>query len=148
RPPYWFEVRLARDYTHSTQLLENVRQHMLRSHGFIAEITDLNPNVMFELGAVMLVEDSRPVFSLRRTGAKDEVPSDLKEKLIIPYDSLSGKDQDIAEQIRSAFERDGRIVHDDITKLIKQRKKRFFSAALLEDLTIRLSPDQVKALLE
>ena len=39
--PYDFEVRLARDYTHEPGLLANVREHILRAHGFIAEISDL-----------------------------------------------------------------------------------------------------------
>src|SRR6185295_13877023 len=47
RPPFLFEVQLARDYTHKPGLLPNVREHMLRCHGFIAEISDQSPNVMF-----------------------------------------------------------------------------------------------------
>lgn len=46
RPPYCFEVRLARDYTHQDGLQANIRAHISRAHAFIAEVSELNPNVM------------------------------------------------------------------------------------------------------
>lgn len=145
--PYYFEVRLARDYTHEPNLLDNIEVHIRRAHGCIAEISELNPNVMFELGAVMFLDDSRPVFSLRSKDARKEVPVDLKEKLFIPYASLAASAETLESEIRSAFERDGRIVHDGILDLLQKRKKRFLSRVLLESLSIRLGEDEIEGLL-
>jgi hypothetical protein len=135
RPPYFFEMQLARDYTHKPGLLENVREHMMQAHGFIAEISDQTPNVMFELGAAMMPDDGRPVFTLRRGDATLPIPADFKEKLFIPYGTLNDPPEKLEADIRAAFERDGRITHEGILKLIEQRKKRFLSRQLLENLS-------------
>ncbi|MEH2306657.1 heat shock protein Hsp90 family protein [Nostoc sp.] len=149
RSPYCFEVQLARDYTYKSGLLENVREHMLRAHGFIAEISDLNPNVMFELGAVMLPDDSRPIFSLRSQDARKDVPADLKEKLFVPYSSIADPVETLEMAIRNAFERDGRIVHDGINALLGQRQKRFLSRTLLEGLRrTRLESNEIASLMK
>jgi hypothetical protein len=147
RTPYFFEVRLARDYFHKDGLLENVREHLRRAHGFIAEISDLNPNVMFELGAAMLPNDGRPIFSLRSRGAVKDIPADIKEKLRVDYGSLSDPLEQIAADIASAFERDGRIIHEGIKALLEQRKKRFLSRTLLESSMVRLQPKQIQLLM-
>jgi hypothetical protein len=146
--PYCFEVRLARDYTHKPGLLDNVREHMLRAHGFIAEISELNPNVMFELGAAMLPDDGRPVFSLRGGDARKDVPADLKEKLYVPYGSLTDSVEQLEAHIRSAFERDGRPTHDGIQGLMAQRQKRFLSRILLEGLRTRLNGKEIEGLMK
>jgi hypothetical protein len=148
RNPYFFEVRLARDYIHKPGLLDNVREHMLRAHAFIAEISQLNPNVMFELGAAMLPSDGRPVFSLRSTDARMDVPADLKEKLYVPYGSLSDPIEKLEEDIRSAFERDGRLIHEGIQALLTQRRKRFLSRTLLEGLRARLELKEIEGLMK
>lgn len=136
QPPYCFEVRLARDYIHEFGLLDNVRIHMDQAHGFIAEISDLTPNVMFELGAATMPNDKRPVFSLRRTDATLPVPADFKEKLFITYGSLKDPVDKIEADIRRAFERDGRIIHEGILEMLRKRKKSFLSRILLENLRI------------
>lgn len=145
---YCFEVRLARDYVLRPGLLDNVREHIVQADGFIAEISELNPNVMFELGAVMLVDNGRPVFSLRSRDALPDIPADLKDTLFIPYGSKSDPVDRIEEVIRSAFERDGRIVHNGIQGLISQRKKRFLSRSLLENLTTRLKISHIQNLMK
>lgn len=45
------QLFLARDHHYDTLLLENVRAHMDRADVFLAEVSEQNPNVMFELGA-------------------------------------------------------------------------------------------------
>jgi len=147
RDPYYFEVRLARDYVHKSGLLENVREHLRRAHGFIAEISELNPNVMFELGAAMLPEDGRPIFSLRSKLAQNDVPADIKEHLRINYSSLSDPVDTISADIANAFERDGRIIHEGIRNLLSERRKRFLSRTLLETLQVRLQSRNIEALM-
>jgi Molecular chaperone, HSP90 family len=146
--PFYFEVRLSRDYTHNSGLLENVREHIQQAHGFIAEISDLNPNVMFELGAVMLRDDDRPIFSLRSQDAQKNVPPDLKEKLFVPYGSIKDPVERLEAKIRSAFEQDGRIIHAGINALLTKRKKRFLSRTLLEGLRrTRLEANEMDSLM-
>lgn len=148
RAPYFFEVRLARDYTFKAGLLDNVREHMVRAHGFVAEVTEQKPNVMFEVGAAMMPDDGRPVFTLRAEGAILPVPADFKEKLLIPYGSLSDPTEKLENDIRRAFEKDGRVIHDGINELLNRRKKRFLSRAVIEELQVRLEDNQMRRLMQ
>jgi hypothetical protein len=141
--PYFFEVRLARDYTHEPGLLDNVREHMRRAHGFIAEVSDLNPNVMFEVGAAMIGDEVRPVFALRNDDAK-EVPADFRERLHIRYGSLDDGVSAITDALRDALERDGRPSHEGIVGLLNNRQKHFLSRTLLSNLSVNLSEDETK----
>ena len=145
--PYWFEIRLARDYTHHSGLLANVREHMLRAHGFVAEVTDLAANVMFELGAAMMPSDGRPVFTLRGSDATLDMPADLKDNLLVTYDSISDSGETLERTIRNAFERDGRIIHEDILSLIRHRTKRFLSRTAIDACPVKLNDAQSSALL-
>lgn len=147
RPPYCFQVWLDRDYTHDTRLLANLRRQMLQAHGFIAEITDQNPNVMFELGAAMMPDDARPIFTLRRRDATLDVPADFRETLFVLYGTLNDPPAVLEADIRAAFERDGRIIHAGIKHLLAQRTKHFLSRTLVEDLSIRLKPEQMNSLM-
>ncbi|MCU0285819.1 MAG: ATP-binding protein [Acidobacteria bacterium] len=146
-PPYFFQVMLARDYTHHSGLLDNVRIHIRQAHGFLAEISELNSNVMLELGAALLQDDTRPVFSLRSQDAQKDVPADIKEKLFVPYKSITEPPEELEKSIRAFIERDGSIVHEDIHKLLKQRKKRFLSRTLLEQMSIRLEEREITGVL-
>jgi molecular chaperone HtpG len=146
--PYYFEVQLARDYTFGAGLLENTREHIEQAHGFIAEISALNPNVMFEMGAVLLADDRRPVLTLRSRNAEKEVPADLRDKLRIEYNATSDSKEHLVSDIRSSLEREGRIVHDQINNLLAQRKKRFLSKKLLENAQVRLQPGQLESIMK
>lgn len=141
--PYYFEVQLARDYTFESALLDNIREHIERAHGFIAEISDLNPNVMFELGAVMLHEDGRPVLALRSRDSRHAVPADIREKLRIEYASNKQTVAELVAEIRAAIERDGQVIHDSIHDLLAKRGKRFLSRKLLESVAVRLDKQDI-----
>ncbi len=145
--PYFFEVRLARNYTYNDNLLENVRTHILAAHGYIAEISDLNPNVMFELGAVMLRNHERPILTLRSASSSKQVPSDFKEKLYIEYGALSDTLDTIVKSIKRALQQDGRPIHEGITKLMSMRRKRFLSKTLLSNLNFRMNEEAQEAIL-
>src|SRR5262249_39790222 len=145
RPPYFFEVQLARDYVYRPSLLDNIRQHVRHAHGFIADISELNANVMFELGAVMLPSDGRPVFTLRSQDAHQEVPVDIKENLRIDYGSLSDPVEEIVDAIALAFERDGRPTHEGMKSLLLERRKRFLSRRVLENLQVRLDAKGIES---
>lgn len=147
--PYFFEVCLASDKTLKRRLSDNVRKHIAVSQGFIAEISELNPNVMIEVGAILMRNDNRPVFSLRSSDAKEPVPSDIRAELYIPYNLRADSTETISQAILAAFEKDGRSVHVDIDALVAQRKKKFLSKTVLKSLNeISLKNDQIVAFMK
>ena len=145
-PPYLFEVRLARDYTLDGTLLGNVRAHIQAAHAFVADITTLNPNVMFELGAALLGE-SGPVFALRGSDAASPVPSDILERLYIPYGRSVDPIPKIEASIRKAIERDGRPAHEELRLLHSRRRAGHLSHMLLSELSSKLTDKQADGIL-
>ena len=145
--PYFFEVQSAKDYNLKPGLLDNVRGLMLQAHGFIAEVSDQNPNVMFELGAAMMPDDNRPVFTLRSQHSTLPIPADFKEKLYIPYGSLDDPVQKIEDDIRFALERDGRVIHDGVNQLLELRRRKYLSRTLLAKLKFTLTDGQIKLIM-
>ena len=137
-PPYYFEVQVARDFTLKPSLLENVGEHIRQADAFIAEITDLNENVMFELGAAMMQSDGRPVFCMRRTDATKSIPADLRDMLRFDYGSINDAVDVLAAGIRKGLEFDGRPSHVGIRTLLERRKKRFLSRTSLRQLRVAL----------
>ena len=133
--PYFFEVRLARDYTHAgAELVDDLQLHIAESHAFVADITGLNPNVMMEVGAIHLRRDNRPMYVLHADFSdKEKIPADLGAKLRIPYGDLSDNPENIEEIIRDAIKR-----REDTEQLCKQRKARFLSKTLLKKLPLGL----------
>lgn len=143
-PPFFFEVRLARDYTHEgAQLVNDIRQHISESHAFLADITGLNPNVMMELGAIFMRLDPRPVLVLRSETDSGKVPADIGDKLRISYGSPMDDIQQIETDIRAKLEMDGKIIHGDIEELMRQRRTRYLSTTLLRSLPLALSASNI-----
>jgi len=148
-PPYYFEVRSPSDYTYKPDRLENIREHINRAQGFIVEISELNPNIMFELGAVTLSERNRPIFPLRSQNATAEVIASFSNQIHITYSELNQSVEQLTSEIRHAFERDGRIVHEGINALLSHRQKRYLSCTLLKNLPrTRLNSDEISSLLK
>lgn len=123
--PYWFDVILARDRTLRSGLFDNVKAHMDLVDGFVADISDLNPNVMLELGMAENDPRQRPVFVLRREGSK-EPPSDLKGRLYVEYALPPGGARDrvetLADELRSKLE-----AIEDLRQMLNRRQARYLS---------------------
>ena len=99
--PYYFNVTLARDFTYDANLPKNVFTHIDLADAFVAEITELNSNVMYELGRTGgRVGNARPVFSLRGADAVNDVPSDIKSELYIEYGSRCDQTSNIDKNVR------------------------------------------------
>ncbi len=175
RPPYCFRVRLARDFALSPRLAMSVVEHIRLADAFVADISEDNPNVMFELGAAVLTD--RPIFLLTSVTRKSKPPVDLGDRLYISYpdspippsevahalqpflrkdgksvalpDFLPQWHQGVAEAIRSGLERDGRPTHASLEGLLTQRRIRYLSAALFESLgdDFRVAPTAVASLM-
>ena len=130
-PPYFFEVVLARDFMMESRLFDDVTAHIEAADAFVADISDLNPNVMLELGGVIFNKgDKRPIVALRHRGAK-EVPADLRAQLTIRYGAPSDGVEEIAKAIRSMLQVNGQTSHREITELLERRKCRALTANLL-----------------
>ena len=136
--PFWFEVRLARDYYDAGTLVKNVQTQIASSHGFLAEISELSPNVMMEAGAVLMSGDKRPMFVIRAKDGK-KPPVDFGDLLTFSYASREAGADAIAEEIKKQIFTDGRLSNADFRKLCAERDengmKRFLSRALLESLS-------------
>lgn len=145
--PFYFEVRLARDYYRANDLVKNVREHIASAHGFIAEISELNPNVMMEVGSVLISGDTRPVFALRDNNSQSSVPADFGALLRFSYSRNSSSAEDIAAQIQSQFFTNGRLANAALENLLHARKKHFLSSTLLKGLpNFRLSDTFIRNL--
>jgi molecular chaperone HtpG len=127
---YYFQVILARDRTLHPKLFENVKRHMSLVHGFIADVSDLNPNVMLELGITMVDPEERPVIIFHRKGSQD-TPADLKDRIYVEYNLPSenspNRTKELPEQLRRKFKQ-----IDSIDKLLERRNKRYLSVTLLK----------------
>lgn len=90
-PFFWKVLRADRSVVHHPLLWENVKRLLSQAHCYIAEISDLNPNVMLELGRMEAMD--RPMLLFRRADA-GEVPADLRGHLHegwAPGDGLAGR---------------------------------------------------------
>jgi HSP90 family molecular chaperone len=154
--PYYFEVKLARDEIRDDYILDHLRKHMQPVHGFIADITDLKPNIMFELGAAMMPGDGRPIFCLQsrhsdsasddNTALDDKVPADIAGRMRIRYGSPSDTPEALEKAIRQGIENKGETAHQGIFDLLFQRRKRFLSRTLLASSIVKLSDEQITAI--
>lgn len=146
-PPFFFEVATAADFIHKSILTDNVKEHIRTADTFIAEISDLNENVMMEVGAILISGDSRSLFALRNKNAK-LLPADIKSNLYIPYSSMDNSAVVIANEIKDTIFRNGKIVYADILELISKRKKRYISHTLLNTLPIKLSQESIEKIMQ
>lgn len=122
--PYFFEVRLARDYRAQAVMHESVRAHIEQADGYIAEISGMNHNVLLELGAVLFTHHARPVYCLRNGASEFDVPKDMGHVLRVEY---SGSNADeIAEELKVAVAKG-----IEIETLRKAKSERFLSATVL-----------------
>lgn len=128
--PYWFQIILARDRTIALNLFENVKRHMDLVDGFVADISDLNANVMLELGMTESDLQERPVFILRRAQAK-EPPADLKQKLYVEYDLPPNGAKDAFEVL--AAQLGGKLQSiDAVNQLLRGRRSRYLSTRYVD----------------
>lgn len=136
REPFYFQVQLARDSYKADTLVKNIQCHIADAHGFVAEISELNPNVMMEVGGILINGDTRPVFALRdkKSREKGSAPVDFGDRLTFSYGSREDSSELIAKQIKDQLFKEGRLVHAALKELKETRKKRFLSRTLLEGL--------------
>ena len=141
--PFCFEVCLARDKYNADTLVENVKSHIAAAQCFIAEISDLNPNVMMEVGGILMSGDKRPVFALWDTHSALRKPADFGDRLTFSYSGRSSSPDELVNEITSHLIEGGRIKNARIEELIRRRKELYLSHTLLSGLTeIHLNDSQ------
>jgi molecular chaperone HtpG len=126
--PYGWQVIRADEQQRGITITENVRGHIARSHCYIAEISDGNPNVFLEIGR-MSHYAARPLIYLCQEDAKDKVAADLAGIIFSTYAAWNEQKPNIdglATQLKKLF--DGR---EDLKLLRASRKKIYLSADVL-----------------
>jgi len=126
--PYGWEVIRADSRLLGLTISANVEAHIARSHCYLADISDKNPNVFLEIGAMGHYK-GRPLIYLCREDAKEEIAADLKGILYHTYTQWNREQPDIealAEQLRGELGR-----RTDLDSLKNAGQKTFLSADLL-----------------
>jgi len=149
KEPFYFQVQLARDSYKADTLVKNIQCHIADAHGYVAEISELNPNVMMEVGGILISGDPRPVFALRDKNSREKgsAPVDFGDRLTFSYDSRTDSPELIAKQIKDQLFKEGRLAHAALKALKESRKKRFLSRTLLEGFReVVLKDDVIKSI--
>ncbi len=126
--PYGWEVIRADSRLFGLTISANVEAHIAHSHCYLADISDKNPNVFLEIGAMGHYK-GRPLIYLCREDAKESIAADLKGLLYHTYSQWDRTKPDIealASQLRSEFER-----RTDLNGLKSAGQKTFLSARVL-----------------
>jgi len=125
--PYGWQVFRADETHQATTISENVRGHIARSHCYLADISDRNPNVFLEIGRMSHYAE-RPLVYLCREDATSHIAADLAGLIYSTYkawgenpniDALAGQIKDLISS-RSEL------------KQLRNGKKTYLSADLLE----------------
>lgn len=101
------ELRSADKKTFDLFIHENVFAHIDDADFYIADITDGNPNVMLELGAVLHRADRPPIILMNRVDSSDgkiNSPTDIRSAIAMVYRKEMTA-QEIAEEFRIEMEK-------------------------------------------
>jgi molecular chaperone HtpG len=141
------ELRTADEATYAQFIHGNVKVHIDDADFFIADVTDRNPNVMLELGAVLYGGRNAPTLLLARVQKEEEkpdLPADLQGAIAAVYLATEGIDA-TANRLGRQFE-----AHNQLSVLLPKSSQRFVSqesvALLLQNAGITLPADTVQTL--
>ena len=129
RPYYWQVVRADEKYFEET-VERNVAAWIKQARVYIADISDLNANVMMELGYMRWGRNSeQPVIVLERSDT-DHHLSDLAGLIRISYPAATGSYaiEEIATELASEFAK-----REDIQKLNGLKQAHYLSSILLQN---------------
>jgi HSP90 family molecular chaperone len=136
----WFaRLLLASDKKYEDRILDSVSRHMNDAAVFIAEVSEGNPNVMFELGAVVAQKRKRPIIQLASAvmqGAHSDrlqLPADLGGMIYVDYGTLGG--EELITYLNDEFRKDS--VVDEMISL--QNREFFISSRRLQKMVGRMA---------
>jgi len=82
-----FHCVRADEFVHGGSVVEDILNSIGRSEIIVADLTNKNPNVLYELGIAHTVKDSKKVIIISQDEMDNEVPFDLRSLRIIRYHS-------------------------------------------------------------
>jgi hypothetical protein len=109
----------------------NIAEWIKRAHVYIADISDLNPNVMMELGYMYWTKkDEQPLIVLEREGTGDHL-ADLGGFIRIQYKNVEGENpvKKTADDLRIELEKK----NEEFEKLNAARRAHYLSPKVLTD---------------
>jgi hypothetical protein len=126
--PYYWQVDRADDKYFEDIIQHNIGVWMKHAQTYIADISDLNPNVMMELGYMIWArKPQQPLIVLERVGTGHHL-SDLGGLIRISYPDAHGKYAiaEIAESLKAEIAK-----KEDIQKLNRTIHEHYLSPLLL-----------------
>ncbi|MCU0755369.1 MAG: ATP-binding protein [Xanthomonadales bacterium] len=105
------QLCLARDQILNPELRGNVEAHMQQAHAFIAEVSQGNPNVMYEVGRARALYPTRPMIFLSHPSpdtGKVTLPADLGGLLRIEY-ALDSAAKELADHLEKELRKSAAI---------------------------------------
>jgi molecular chaperone HtpG len=130
-PYYWQVVRADEGYFEET-IERNVAAWMKLARAYIADISDLNPNVMMELGYMRWArKQGQPVVVLERNDAKNGHLADLAGLILVRYPAANGNYavNELAQALKAEFDKDT----GGIQNLNRQKDAHYLSPLLLRE---------------
>ncbi len=130
RHPYYWQVGRADDKGFADTIYDNVAAWMKLAHAYIADISDLNPNVMMELGYMYWArKPGQPLMVLERQGTGQHL-SDLAGFIRISYPNLSDRHaiEDVAKALAEEFDK------KNIQSLNATKLHHYLSPLMLEEI--------------
>lgn len=140
--PYYWQVGRADDSYFKDTIYENVAFWMNQAHAYIADISDLNPNVLLELGYMYWgKKPGQPLIILERSDAPQN-PVDLAGVIRIRYPAERGNHaiEDVALSLKEEFGK-----RQDIQRLNAGNRHHYLSSLLLSR-ELRLNDQLVQPL--
>jgi hypothetical protein len=137
QPPYYWQVGRADDNYFKDTIYENVAYWMGKAHAYIADISDLNPNVLLELGYMYWARShGQPLIILESFEAHQKHvdtrldPVDLAGVIRIFYHLQRGNHaiEDVAQELKVEFDK-----RQDIQKLNTGNRYHYLSPLILSN---------------
>jgi hypothetical protein len=93
----------ADDIPHPGIIHSDIWDHIQRAAVIIADITEYNPNVFFELGVAATVKDKSRLIIIRQPSGGEEYPFDIRPFRCIHYKNDIGGTRKLAEDLKSSL---------------------------------------------
>jgi hypothetical protein len=81
---------LRSDSALGSEFMSEIGRHLITADFVIADISDQNPNLFYELG--ITVSSKKPLILLVNKNANVKFPSDLSDRIFIPYNDIFSQD--------------------------------------------------------
>jgi len=115
-----FEPVRADDIRQPGIIHNDIWNHIQKAAVIIADVTEYNPNVFFELGVVSTIKDKSRLIIIRQKNSKEEYPFDIGPFRYILYENSIGGARKLAEDLKSflkAINREDDAVWDILNKM-------------------------------